>query len=410
MMQLTTSKRISLMFTLYTMCIVFFFGVVINIFFFQQRYQAENVKLQVAQRVDPGMGNRRPPRFAPAPVQTIVFNYALAEELTENTIVRRLSSIDDEYVIYFRDGNTIKITVVSHLVQAQRQLIKLFLMLMIVFAFVTYGFSLLFVRSSLRNIKNLVDYVDALDIHSLDTPVPLQWPEDDEIRKIWQALQDTLYTIKEQTDALRDFVTHASHELKTPLMSLSATMDAAHKTGKYANYIPKLKANIASINTLFDTLLSITKREYHGIQSSSVDIVPIIQAMVSTLQGVYIDKHITCQLNLPREMIVSSHPDICHIVFHNIIQNAYKYTPVNGKIMIVLKDNVLTVSDSWPWIAQKDRVKIRQKFWKNHTDGENTQWFGLGLYLVQLLVKKQWRKISVSAGEKSGSVFTLKLN
>ena len=173
-MQLTTSKRISLMFTLYTMCIVFFFGVVINIFFFQQRYQAENVKLQVAQRVDPGMGNRRPPRFAPAPVQTIVFNYALAEELTENTIVRRLSSIDDEYVIYFRDGNTIKITVVSHLVQAQRQLVKLFLMLMIVFAFVTYGFSLLFVRSSLRNIKNLVDYVDALDIHSLDTPVPLQ--------------------------------------------------------------------------------------------------------------------------------------------------------------------------------------------------------------------------------------------
>lgn len=406
-MQLTTSKRISLVFTLYTMCIVFFFGVIINVAFFQQRYQAENVKLQVTQRMDPGIGNRRPPRFAPAPVQTIIFNHALAQELRENTIVRRLSAIDDEYVIYFRDGDTIKIAVVSHLVQAQRQLIRLFLLLMIVFAFVTYGFSLLFVRSSLRNIKNLVDYVDALDIHSLDTPVPLQWPEDDEIRKIWQALQDTLYTIKEQTDALRDFVTHASHELKTPLMSLSATMDAAHKTGKYANYIPKLKANITSINTLFDTLLSITKREYHSIQSSSVDIVPIIQAIVSTLQGVYKEKNITCAVDLPKEMIVATHPDICHIIFHNIIQNAYKYTPVSGKIRIVLKDNVLTVSDSGPWIAQKDRAKIRQKFWKNHTDGENTQWFGLGLYLVQLLVKKQWRTISVSAGKKSGSIFTL---
>lgn len=409
-MQLTTSKRISLVFTIYTMCIVFFFGIIINIVFFQQRYQAENIKLQVNQRMGQMGNDRKPPRFAPTPIQTIVFSRALVQELQENTIFRRLSSIDGEHVMYFRDGDNIKITVVSHLVQAQKQLIRLFLILMIVFAFVTYGFSLLFVRSSLRSIKNLVDYVDALDIHSLDTPVPLQWPADDEIRKIGQALQNTLYTIKEQTDALRDFVTHASHELKTPLMSLSATMDAAHKTGKYENYIPKLKSNLLSINTLFDTLLSITKREYHTIQTSSIDIVPIIQTIVSTLEDVYKDKHIVCHVDFPQEMIVASHQDICHIIFHNLIQNAYKYTPVDGHIYVSLKKDSLIVSDTWPWIALKDRLKIRQKFWKNHTEVKTTQWFGLGLYLVQLLVKKQWRTIAVSAGKKLGSVFTLKFS
>lgn len=393
------------MFTLYTMGIIFFFGIVINIVFFQQRYQAENIKFQANPKPIQAMTDRR---IRPvSPIETIPVSRALAQELKENTIVRRLTVLDDEYVLYARDGDVFKLVVVTRLVLAQMQLIRLFLVLMIVFAFVTYGFSLLFVRSSLHGMKKLVDYVDMLDIHSLDMPVPLQWPVDDEIRKIWQALQNTLHTIKEQTDALRDFVTHASHELKTPLMSLSATMDAAHKTGKYANYIPKLKANLASINTLFDTLLSITKREYHTIQTSSVDIVPLIKNIQSSLADIYVHKNISCRLDLPKAMIVASHPDICHIIFHNLIQNAYKYTPVDGKIVISLDDNVLKVSDSWPWIALKDRVKIWQKFWKNHTDVESKQWFGLGLYLVQLLVKKQWRTISVSTGKKSGSVFTL---
>lgn len=88
MMQLTTSKRISLMFTVYTMCIVFFFGIIINIVFFQQRYQAENMKLQVNQRTGQMVNDRRPPRFAPSPVQTIVFTRELAQELRENTLLR----------------------------------------------------------------------------------------------------------------------------------------------------------------------------------------------------------------------------------------------------------------------------------------------------------------------------------
>gem|GEM_PF-5700485 len=88
MMQFTTSKRISLMFTVYTMCIVFFFGIIINIVFFQQRYQTENVKLQSNQRMGSMVNNRRAPRFAPSPVQTIVFTPTLAQELQENRIFR----------------------------------------------------------------------------------------------------------------------------------------------------------------------------------------------------------------------------------------------------------------------------------------------------------------------------------
>lgn len=160
------------MFTLYTMGIIFFFGIVINIVFFQQRYQAENIKFQANPKPIQAMMDRR---IRPvSPIETIPVSRALAQELKENTIVRRLTVLDDEYVLYARDGDVFKLVVVTRLVLAQMQLIRLFLVLMIVFAFVTYGFSLLLVRSSLHGMKKLVDYVDMLDIHSLDMPVPLQ--------------------------------------------------------------------------------------------------------------------------------------------------------------------------------------------------------------------------------------------
>lgn len=407
MMQLTTSKRISITFTLYTICIVFFFGIAINAIFFQQRYQAEDIKVQFTNRLPDVMVGWHRPRFQPAPVQTIPYTPDIAEELGHNTIIRRLAKIDDEYILYARQWDTIRVSTVTRLVESQIQLIQLFVILMVIFAVLTYLVSLFFVKSSLRNIQKLVSYVDKLDIHSLDTPVPLEGPEDDEIRKIGSALQSTLNTIKEQTDSLRDFVTHASHELKTPLMSLSSTMDAAHKTGKYADYIPKLKSNIQSINNLFDTLLSITKREHHTISKSSVDIVPILHTIHEELQTMYTDKKIVCTLHTPKEKIISSHIDICRIVFHNIIQNAYKYTPEWGTIDIKLDKNTLTITDTGPGIPSEDQQNIRQKFRKNHSKKWSSQWFGLGLYLVQLLVKKQWRKINVANGKKAGAVFTI---
>ena len=138
-------------------------------------------------------------------------------------------------------------------------------------------------KSSLKNINELVEYVQDLDINSLDKPVPLSGPDDDEIRIIGATLQQTLTTIKEQTDSLRDFVSHASHELKTPLMSLSAVIDAGEKTGDHSRTFSSAKNILQNINTLFETLLSITKREYHTIEKKEIDLIPLIQSIHTEL-------------------------------------------------------------------------------------------------------------------------------
>ena len=143
--------------------------------------------------------------------------------------------------MFSSNKNNIKVSNVSRIVEAQIDLLVLFAVLMTFISLTTYFLSLLVVRKSLSNLTSLVSYVKELSIHHLDKPVPISGPEDDEIRIIGSALQESLQTIKTQTDSLRDFVRHASHELKTPLMSLNAVVDVAQKTGNYEKAVLAIK-------------------------------------------------------------------------------------------------------------------------------------------------------------------------
>ena len=241
---------------------------------------------------------------------------------------------------------TIRVRNVTGLVEAQEKMIVMFLVLLVFFSILTYFLSLVFVRKSLKDIQLLVDYVQKLNINTLHEPVPLSGPEDDEIRIIGQSLQHTLNTIKEQTDSLKDFVTHASHELKTPLMSLSAVIDAGEKTGNHEKAFAEAKTSLKAINTLFETLLSITKREYQKIKTSSLDVVPVIHHLLLEVQKNYKKKLITCDVQLPKTYVLETNEDMFRIVFLNLVENAYKYTPDKGNISISLSSTTLSISNS----------------------------------------------------------------
>ncbi len=406
MLHLTTSKRISLKFTLYTIGIVFFFWFLVNILFFQQRYGAENWRLKNEKIPLPNLSWAHE-RFQMPGIEELPYQDSAYTELKHNSIFSNISEVDNQYLIYSHIGDTIRVSNVTRMVQAQQKMALIFLILLIIFSLWTYGVSLIFVRSSLRNINQLVDYVKNINILTLHEPVPLSGPPDDEIRIIGETLQQTLTIVKEQTDSLRDFVTHASHELKTPLMSLSAVMDAGQKTGNYEKAFVSAKQTLRTINTLFETLLSITKREYHNIQKENIDIIPIMSSIKDELAKTYKDKNIICSVDLPPTYIQHSNKDIFHIIFFNLLQNAYKYTPEKGLINIQLKKDVLSVINSWPGIDEKNSKNIREKFWKNHAQEQSRDWFGLGLYLVKLLVTKHQRKISMSSIPDKKTTFSI---
>jgi signal transduction histidine kinase len=109
-------------------------------------------------------------------------------------------------------------------------------------------------------------------------------------------------------------------------MSLSSIIDVGQKTGEHEKTYSGAKRVLHSISRLFETLLSITKWEYHDIEKKNIDIVPLISSIRDEAEANYSDKNIRCSLDLPKSFIVSSNEEIFHIIFSNLLQNAFKYT------------------------------------------------------------------------------------
>lgn len=402
-MKRRTSTNIAIKFTLYVMVLFLLIGTTMNIGFFFQRNQGEMNRLETNR-----INNKPGKILKETQEKVIIINNTpeLIREIKENTIIRNIAKIDDTYIMYSIKAKTIKIIEVRRPIEMQINLFRLSIIIISLWTILTFLLSRLFVKSSLHQINELVYYVQKLDINKLDTQVPLSWPEDDEIRIIAQTLQSSLDIIKTQADSLKDFVSYASHELKTPLATIRWFIDLGIKKNYDMKEIgPKIKNTLTEMNDLLDSLVQITKREFTSIHNEETDIVPLIKNIISSLSKQFENKSITLTQSLPEKSTVSGKSEIITIIISNLLHNAYKFTHEQWAITISLKNNILSITDTGKGIAQEDQQKIWTRFWKKNE--ESTEWYGLWLYMVKLLIEKLGRTIALESNQNSWTTFTI---
>ena len=410
-MQRTTSQNISIKFTIFTIVLIFLFGLIINILHFTRRHRQEQRKLhtpwshQQQEKVIKKKNTLLPYNDR---IRTVTATTDRIQQLKAQTIWRNIIYTDNEYFIYKVVNNTIRFTTITRFIETQYNLLILFVWLMVIFGIIAYISSLFFVKSSLKSIQQLVDYIEQLDITTINKPVPISGPKHDEIHRIGHTLQQTLSLITQQTTSLKHFIAHASHELKTPLMWLSATLDSALNTWTLDQHIPSLKQSIKQMNKLFETLLDFTKREHQQLKKSNHNIVAIINHCSNQLESIYQHKKITLKFSWLTQLPLSCHHEATHIIVKNIIENAYKYTPEQWEITITINKTSIIISDTGQWIDKKWMTHMRDPFWKKTTQYNSQQAsYWLGLSLVQTLIKKQWRTIDATSTVWQGTTFTI---
>jgi signal transduction histidine kinase len=93
-----------------------------------------------------------------------------------------------------------------------------------------------------------------------------------------------------------------------------------------------------------------------------------------------------------------------YVLLSNIIKNALRYTPEFWKIELKLKKNILSISDTWPWISESDQNKIFERFYQ-WASSRNGEWYGIGLSLVKKIAELNGWKISIKSEEWKGTTF-----
>jgi PAS domain S-box-containing protein len=228
---------------------------------------------------------------------------------------------------------------------------------------------------------------------------------------------------KKAEDAKSEFVSLASHQLRTPLagMKWSAElleMDSPDTLTKNQHkYMDRLHESIARMSVLVDDFLRVSRFELGNFQAEyqTVNLPQLIADVMGELAEKVKYKKLQLHTDYDPEIInIVSDPNLLRMIVTNLCSNAVKYSPDGGKIQVVYKQEngflKLEVADSGMGIPAQDQDQIFSKLFRASNAARDVpDGTGLGLYIVREAVSVLRGKISFTSTEGSGAVFTVQI-
>ncbi|GAC1386460.1 MAG: hypothetical protein NVS1B7_4800 [Candidatus Saccharimonadales bacterium] len=237
----------------------------------------------------------------------------------------------------------------------------------------------------------------------------------DKTSLILLAIEDI--TERKQLEQQKDeFISIASHELKTPITSVKAYAQILGQRFrkvndlKSAELVDKMDLQLDKLTSLIGDLLDVSKIEAGRIQfhESFFDFNELVNATVEELQRTTEKHHIFKKLQ--PQVSVYGDRDRLGQVITNYITNAIKYSPQADKIIVATtidKDTLtLGVQDFGLGLTKEDQARVFERFYRVSGSDQNTYpGLGLGLFISSEIIKRHKGRVWVDSKDSSGSTF-----
>lgn len=226
--------------------------------------------------------------------------------------------------------------------------------------------------------------------------------------------------------AKTEFVSLASHQLRTPLSAMKwfcemlLNGDAGELSPEQKEYTQNISDSNDMIIALVNALLNISRIEEGrlGVQPEPTDIKNLVFEVLGQLKKEADEKKqqfsVFINQNLP---LINIDPKLIREVYINLFSNAIKYTPLGGKISIMVSvspsELISRVSDSGIGIPKSQQGRVFKKFFRaDNAVKLQSEGIGLGLYLAKAIIQSSGGKIWFESKENQGTsfIFSLPLN
>ena len=223
--------------------------------------------------------------------------------------------------------------------------------------------------------------------------------------------------LQSSEQAQRQFVSDASHELKTPLASIKLLSDSIMQNEMDADTMREFVADIGNeadrLTRLAQKLLAISKAEVVKQDHEVVDLSQTIGKVFKMLVSLADQREIRLVSNMEKDCTVMTVEDDMYQILFNLVENAIKYNQDGGLVRVSLQrqedDVVISVQDTGVGIPDDAMNHIFERFYRvDKARSRQAGGSGLGLSIVRELVVRNYGEISVAHGEEGGTVFTVR--
>ncbi|MDY4544269.1 MAG: HAMP domain-containing sensor histidine kinase [Bacilli bacterium] len=208
--------------------------------------------------------------------------------------------------------------------------------------------------------------------------------------------------VNESFDKQKRFIADASHELKTPLTVINASVEAYYND-KNEKWIHNIKEETEKMNKLVIELLDLAKIEANKkILMKEENLSKLTENEILTYESLFYEKKIKLKYNIKKNIKYTCNGDLIRQLLGILIDNSIKHTNENGNVTVNLyksnKDIILEVKNDGDEIKKEDEQKIFERFYKiDESRNRNENRYGLGLAIAKDIVEKHNAKISANS-------------
>jgi signal transduction histidine kinase len=224
--------------------------------------------------------------------------------------------------------------------------------------------------------------------------------------------------------ARRDFIATASHELKTPLFSLSGFMELIDEGELDADtekeFLSLMRQQVDRLTDLSLSLLDLSQVDSGAVrlEAGDIDITTLTRAVIAEFRPGAEGRGVSIEVSAPAELPAACDERRVSQVLRALLDNAVKFSPVGGTVTVGLtaetrgdgdgEDVVVTIADEGPGILPDELDRVFERFFRGN-GGSHKSGTGLGLSIAKDMVELMGGTLTVRSDRGAGSAFTVRM-
>ena len=239
-----------------------------------------------------------------------------------------------------------------------------------------------------------------------------------------EALGDVMLVVRDVTaerriEAMRrDFVTDASHELKTPAASIRAAAETVERAvgedpEAAARFATQLRRDAVRLSRIVSDLLDLSRLESEHPELEPVRLDQVVAEELKRMRSQAAESGVALRWEGAAVTVSGSTKDLA-LLARNLLENAVRYTPRGGRVSVEVRgDNgqaTLSIADTGIGIPSRDLPRIFERFYRvDRARSRDTGGTGLGLSIARHVVERHGGKIEAESELGRGSTFRVTL-